>query len=242
MSPSGESSKKIIPLMIEQMLIVGGSRGIGLAAAEHYHPKVKNLICVSRTRSPFGRWIEADLALNSDLDRVSAAFKNQPLDALLYLGGIWEKNAFTADYDFANSSDDEIDRVIAVNLIAPIKLVRRLIPALKRAANPKVIFIGSLSGLDNQASREVANSASKFGLRGASQALQIELKKTAIGFTLINPGNIATPEVLNDIASETFPSQIPIPLSDLIALIDCALSLSADSYLPEINLAQTKTG
>ncbi|NJL22922.1 MAG: SDR family oxidoreductase [Leptolyngbyaceae cyanobacterium SM1_3_5] len=224
------------------MLIVGGSRGIGLAVAEHYHTKVENLICVSRTRSPFGNWIEADVAINADLDRVCAAFENRSLDALLYLGGIWEKNAFTADYDFANSSDDEIDRVIAVNLIAPIKFVKRLIPALERSPNPKVIFIGSLSGLDHQASREVANSASKFGLRGAAQALAIELRQTAIGFTVINPGNIATPEVLNDIASETFPSQIPIPLSDLIAVIDCSLSLSADSYLPEVNLAQTKTG
>lgn len=224
------------------MLIMGGSRGIGLAVAEHYHANVKNLICVSRTRSPFGHWIEADVAINADLDRVCAAFENQSLDALLYLGGIWEKNAFTADYDFANSSDDEIDRIIAVNLIAPIKLVKRLIPSLVRSPNPKVIFIGSLSGLDHQASREVANSASKFGLRGAVQALSIELKKTAIGLTVINPGNIATPEVLNDIASEAFPSQVAIPLSDLIAVIDCSLSLSADSYLPEVNLAQTKTG
>ncbi|MEP0959623.1 SDR family oxidoreductase [Leptolyngbya sp. FACHB-1515] len=224
------------------MLLVGGSRGIGLAVAEHYHTKVKNLICVSRTRSPFGHWIEADVAVNADLDRIGAASENQSLDALLYLGGIWEKNAFTADYDFANSSDEEIDRVIAVNLTAPIRLVKRLIASLQRSPNPKVIFIGSLSGLDHQASREVANSASKFGLRGAAQALAIELKRTAIGFTVINPGNIATPEVLNDIASDTFSPQVPIPLSDLIAVIDCSLSLSPDSYLPEVNLAQTKAG
>lgn len=228
--------------MIEQMLIVGGSRGIGLAVAEHYHTRVKNLVCVSRTRSPFGRWIEADVAFNAGIDRVCAEFENQSLDAFLYLGGIWEKNAFTSEYDFASSSDEEIDRVLAVNLIAPIKLTKRLIFSLGRSPNPKVIFIGSLSGLDHQASREVANSASKFGLRGAAQALQIELKKMAIGFTVINPGNIATPEVMNDIASETFASQVPIPLSALIAVIDCSLSLSPNSYLPEVNLAQTKSG
>lgn len=226
--------------MIEHLLIVGGSRGIGLSVAEYYHDKVKTLVCVSRTRSKFGQWIKADVASNLDLDRVCEMFQDQPLDALLYLGGTWEKNAFTADYAFAKSSDDEIDQVIAVNLTAPIKLTKRLIPALKRSRNPKVIFIGSLSGLDNQASREVANTASKFGLRGAAQALRIALRQTEIGFTVINPGNVATPEVLNDIASETFSAQVPIPLSDLIAVIDCALSLSKASYLPEINLAQIK--
>lgn len=228
--------------MLENLLIVGGSRGIGLAVAEHYHNQVKNLVCVSRTRSPFGHWIEADIATNAGIDKVSSAFLNQSLDALLFLGGTWEKNAFTADYNFLNSSDDEIDHVIAVNLIAPIKLTKRLTLALVRSNNPKVILMGALSGLDNQATREVANTASKFGLRGATQALQIELKQTGIGFTVINPGNIATPEVLDDIATEKFSAQVPIPLSDLIAVIDCALKLSRSSYLPEINLAQIKSG
>lgn len=224
--------------MLERMLIVGGSRGIGLAVAEYYHTKVEELICVSRTRSPFGQWIEADIASNAGIDKVGEAFHDRRLDAFLFLGGIWEKGAFTSDYDFSNSSDDEIDQVIAVNLIAPIKLTKRLIPSLQKSDNPKVIVIGSLSGLDNQASREVANTASKFGLRGAVQALQIELKKTEIGFTVLNPGNVATPEVLNDIDSGTFSLQVPIPLSDLISVIDCVLKLSRSSYLPEVNLAQ----
>ncbi|MBD2774743.1 SDR family oxidoreductase [Iningainema sp. BLCCT55] len=226
--------------MIKNMLIIGGSRGIGLAVAEYYHDKVENLVCVSRNPSKFGKWIEADVSEQQGIDKVCAAFDSRPLDALLFLGGTWEKGAFTTDYNFINSSYEEIDRVIAVNLIAPIKLVKGLISSLKKSQVPKVIFIGSLSGLDNQATREVANTASKFGLRGAAQALQIELKNTGISFTVINPGNIATPEVLNDIANSTFSPQVPIPLSDLISVIDCSLKLSQASYMPEINLAQLK--
>lgn len=226
--------------MIKNMLIIGGSRGIGLAVAEYYHDKVENLVCVSRNPSKFGKWIEADVSEQQGIDKVCATFDSRPLDALLFLGGTWEKGAFTTDYNFINSSYEEIDRVIAVNLIAPIKLAKGLIPSLKKSQVPKVIFIGSLSGLDNQATREVANTASKFGLRGAAQALQIELRNTGISFTVINPGNIATPEVLNDIANSTFSPQVPIPLSDLISVIDCSLKLSQASYMPEINLAQLK--
>ncbi|MBF2066726.1 MAG: SDR family oxidoreductase [Calothrix sp. C42_A2020_038] len=227
---------------LENILIVGGSRGIGLAVAEYYHDKVENLICVSRNRSKFGKWIEADISKQEGIDKVCIAFENSPLDALLFLGGTWEKGAFTSDYNFINSSYEEIDYVIAVNLIAPIKLTKALIPSLKKSKVPKVIFIGSLSGLDNQASREVANTASKFGLRGAAQALQIELSNTGIGFTVINPGNVATPEVLNDIASSTFSPQVPIPLNDLISVIDCSLKLSQASYISEINLVQLNFG
>ncbi len=222
------------------MLIVGGSRGIGLAVAQHYHTRIKNLVCVSRTPSLFGQWLEADIATVAGIDKIGRTFENKTLDALLFLGGTWERAAFTSDYNFAASKDDEIDYVIAVNLIAPVKLTKKLLSPLRNSDNPKVIFIGSLSGLDNQASREVANSASKFGLRGAAQALQLELKDTGIGFTVINPGNVATPEVLEDIATQTFSPQVPIPLKDLIAVIDCALALSPHSYLSEINIAQIK--
>lgn len=108
--------------MAENILIVGGSRGIGLAVAEYYHDKVDNLVCVSRNPSKFGKWIEADISKPEGIDKVCAAFDSSSLDALLFLGGTWEKGAFTSDYNFINSSYEEIDHVIAVNLIAPIKL------------------------------------------------------------------------------------------------------------------------
>jgi 3-oxoacyl-[acyl-carrier protein] reductase len=228
-------------MFIENMLLIGGSRGIGLAVAEYYQDKVTNLVCVSRNSSKFGKWVKADISEQEGIDKVCAVFNDRSLDALLFLGGTWEKGAFTTDYNFSNSSYDEIDHVIAVNLIAPIKLVKGLIPSFKKSKFPKIILIGSLSGLDHQASREVANTASKFGLRGAAQALQIELSNTGISVTVINPGNVATPEVLNDIADSTFSPQIPIPLSDLISVIDCSLKLSQASYIPEINLAQLKS-
>jgi NAD(P)-dependent dehydrogenase (short-subunit alcohol dehydrogenase family) len=70
---------------------------------------------------------------------------------------------------------------------------------LRQAQNPKIIFMGALSGLDNFPAPEVANSASKFGLRGVVHALREELRKDRIAVTIINPGNIATPEVLDDL-------------------------------------------
>jgi 3-oxoacyl-[acyl-carrier protein] reductase len=82
------------------------------------------------------------------------------------MGGTWETHAFTSQYRFEDCSDADIAQVIAVNLVAPIRLVKALLPALRRSENPKIIFMGALSGRDNFPGREVANSASKFGLRG----------------------------------------------------------------------------
>lgn len=216
--------------------MVGASRGIGAAVAHHIEPRTRKLLTVSRTPSSCGQWIQADISAKSGIERVQSAVADSHLDALLYMGGIWEKQAFTPQYSFEKCSDQDLENVIAVNLIAPIRLVKALLPALRQAANPKIIFMGALSGLDNFPAREVANSASKFGLRGVVHALREELRPDRIAVTIINPGNIATPEVIEDLKQSGYRETDAIPLSDLLSIIDCVLSLSSSSCIKEIQL------
>ncbi|MGY6547848.1 MAG: SDR family NAD(P)-dependent oxidoreductase [Roseinatronobacter sp.] len=224
--------------MFRTILIVGASRGIGAAAARHFGPRTRRLIAVSRTPAVAGEWLSADLATDAGLDKVTKAVGDGPLDALLYLGGTWEQGAFTESYRFLASPTQEIRTVIAVNLIAPILLCRTLAPALRRAPNPRIVLIGALSGRDGGATPEVANTASKFGLRGAAQALSLSLHPMGIGVTVINPGNVATPEVECDIAEGRLDAQVPIPVADLLATLDHVLALGPHTVPAEIDLAQ----
>ena len=231
-------------MAFETVLVAGASRGIGLAVAEHLQARCDaqravsdhRILTVSRTPTPVGDWIQADLSELSGVTTVAEAVGDAPLDALLYMGGTWETHAFTTQYRFEDCSDDDIARVIAVNLVAPIRLVKALLPALRRSQSPKIIFMGSLSGRDNFSGREVANSASKFGLRGVVHALREELRTQQISVTVINPGNVGTPEVLADLAAENLTGGEAIPLSDLLAIIDCVLSLSRATCIKEIDV------
>lgn len=218
------------------IVVAGASRGIGLAVAEHLTPKSQRLLAVSRTPSTFGEWVRADLSDLAGVQTVHQAIANDVLDALLYMGGTWETNAFTSSYNFETCSDEDMARVIAVNLLAPLRLVQILLPALRRSQNPKIVFMGALSGRDNFPAREVANSASKFGLRGAVHALREELRSQQIGVTVINPGNVGTPEVLADLATDRLLGGEAIPLKDLISIIDCILSLSRATCIKEIDV------
>lgn len=106
-------------------------------------------------------------------------------------------------------------------LVKPIRLVKALLPALRRSNNPKIIFIGTLSIRDNLLGREVANSASKFVLRGVVHSLREELRAQQIGVTVINPGNVGTPEVLVDLAAGNLTCGEAIALGDLLRILDC---------------------
>jgi 3-oxoacyl-[acyl-carrier protein] reductase len=216
------------------VLVAGASRGIGLAVAKHLAPRTQRLLSVSRSPAPHGEWIAADLSTLAGLETVTNAVSE--LDALLYMGGTWETHAFTSEYDFETCSDEDIVNVIAVNLIAPIRLVKALLPALRRSPNPKIIFMGALSGKDNFSGREVANSASKFGLRGVVHSLREELRSQQIGVTVINPGNVGTPEVLADLAAAGLLEGHALPLNDLMIIIDCVLALSQATCIKEVDL------
>lgn len=222
--------------MTLRILVAGASRGIGLAVAEHLASQCDRLLTVSRSAASTGEWIQADLSDLAGVETVVEVLGDDRLDALLYMGGTWETHAFTSDYRFEDCSDADIAQVIAVNLVAPIRLVKALLPALRRSENPKIIFMGALSGRDNFPGREVANSASKFGLRGVVHSLREELRSQQIGVTVINPGNVGTPEVLADLAAANQAIGEAIPLADLLRIIDCILSLSRATCIKEIDL------
>jgi 3-oxoacyl-[acyl-carrier protein] reductase len=223
-------------MSFKTLLVAGASRGIGLAVAEHLAPQCDRLLTVSRTAAPIGEWIQADLSNLTGVEIVLEAIGGDHLDALLYMGGTWETYAFTSQYCFEDCSDADIAQVIAVNLMAPIRLVKALLPALRRSDNPKIIFMGALSGRDNFPGREVANSASKFGLRGVVHSLREELRSQQISVTVINPGNVGTPEVLADLAADNLLCGEAIPLADLLSIIDCILSLSRATCIKEIDV------
>ncbi|OKH17862.1 SDR family oxidoreductase [[Limnothrix rosea] IAM M-220] len=219
-------------------LVVGASRGIGAEVAKHFVATGHRVIGVSRTPAIAGEWLKADVSTPEGIEKIIQSVTSETIDALLYMGGTWEAGAFTDAFEITRSPYAETRRVIDVNTIAPIEITKGLMETLQRSSNPKAIFIGALSGFDNGATKEVANTASKFGLRGAVQSLRVAYRGYGVGFSVINPGNVATAEVLDDIQSGRFAAQTPIPMADLIQTIEWILQLSRDVDVSEVNLRQ----
>lgn len=86
----------------------------------------------------------------------------------------------------ARTSDAELERLMATNVIAPAALIRELLPLLHKAAPSRVVNVGSMFG-DIAYPLFGAYSASKFGLRGLSMALRRELKEFGVGITYAAP-------------------------------------------------------
>jgi len=106
----------------EHLIVVGASRGVGAAVSEHLISRTNRLITVSRSASPVGEWVKADISTKKGIEFVRDAVGDCLLDGLLFMGGTWESKAFTKDYSFEKCSDEDIENVLLVNLLVLLVL------------------------------------------------------------------------------------------------------------------------
>lgn len=103
----------------------------------------------------------------------------------------------------------EWDRILAVNLHAPVRLTRRLLPLLIDQPRSHIVNLASICGLV-AGPRLTAYSTSKFGLVGFSEALRGEFSRHGLGVTVICPGPVRT-RMLTDTHSASNHGKIPAP-------------------------------
>jgi short-subunit dehydrogenase len=101
----------------------------------------------------------------------------------------------------ADAEDARIESVLATNLIAPIQLARALLPQLIGMPQARILNVGSALGRLGVPGFSIY-CASKFGLRGFTEALRRELSGTKVRVQYIAPRTTRTP--FNDARVDAF--------------------------------------
>ncbi len=92
---------------------------------------------------------------------------------------------------FLRTTDDDWQRLLAVNFLGPLRLTRALLPAMIAARSGHVVMVASLAGLVG-APGLVAYGATKFALVGLTEALRLEIEEAGVALTLVCPGFVRT--------------------------------------------------
>ncbi len=175
------------------VLVTGASSGIGRAVARNLLQQGHHVIGVSRDSGKFIRQQDNFTPLQLDLSQLNElpqkireleqAFPE--IDAVVFCAG---RGQFGSMEEFSYT---QIENLMALNFTSQAFLVKALLPALKRKEHSDLIFIGSEAAL--KGSRKGAlYCASKFALRGFTQALREECGKSKVRVCLINPGMVKT--------------------------------------------------
>src|SRR4051812_50011784 len=80
---------------------------------------------------------------------------------------------------------------MAVNFRSVVRLTHALLPVLKGHPGAHLVNVSSVFGIVAPAG-QAAYSASKFAVRGFSEALRHELAENGVGVTVVHPGGIKT--------------------------------------------------
>jgi 3-oxoacyl-[acyl-carrier protein] reductase len=85
----------------------------------------------------------------------------------------------------------QCDEIMSVNLLAPIQLVRELLPLMAAQEEAHIVNVCSIFGLTTLR-KGAAYQASKFGLTGFTAALRAEYNRPEFGVTALCPGFVRT--------------------------------------------------
>lgn len=90
---------------------------------------------------------------------------------------------------FEELTPEGITRVLHVNLEAPIRATRAMLPGMLERGEGHFVYVSSLAG-KTPSPRSAMYAATKFGLRGFALALRQDLRGTGVGASLVLPGFI----------------------------------------------------
>ena len=96
---------------------------------------------------------------------------------------------------FSDETEDAIEKLWRINVLVPMQLTRALLPQMTKRGSGRIVNLGSIFGSIGFACF-ATYSASKFAMRGFSEALRRELEGTGVGVTYVAPRYTKTP--LND--------------------------------------------
>lgn len=154
-------------------LITGGSRGIGQATAKVFSDHGYEVILPSRQ--------EMDLLDGDSVDRFIERYLTESIDTIVNNAGINEI------VFLENSSDFQLEQMIMTDLISPIRLLRGLIPQLRKSPAGRIVNVGSVWAVVSKEGRSIY-SAAKSGLHGITNALAIELSNDEVLVNTVCPG------------------------------------------------------
>ena len=175
--------------MSRVVLITGGSKGIGLACAQHFAKLGDKVAITYNSTKPTGDFFAVKCDVTSQ-EQVDAAFaeveaKLGPVQVLVSNAGI------TKDLLLLRMNEIDFASVVDANLTGAFRVCKRATQSMLRARSGRIILMSSVVGLLGSAGQ--ANyAASKAGLIGFARSLARELGSRTITVNVVAPGPVET--------------------------------------------------
>ena len=181
-------------------LVVGASEGLGAAFASQLAARGMQLVLVARRGHLLAqlqeqltaeyqvevRCVVGDLADPAVVETLADAVAELELGIIIY------NAAHTAVGPFTEAPEEEIERVVDVNVRGPLRVLRTLVPAMCSRGRGAVVLMSSLSGLQGTPYISVYAASKAFNMILA-EGLWYELRSHGVEVVACCAGAMRTP-------------------------------------------------
>ena len=178
-------------------LVTGASSGIGAATVRRLRTEGLEVHAAGRDAGRL-KALSAETGCRvhaldlSDLDALTALAKSAEFDVLVNNAGQSRRGTML------DTTSEDIDTLIDVNLRAVLHLTRLIVPGIARRDRGHIVNISSIAGHyafgENATTfnSSVAYHATKAGIHSLTQQLRVDLYGTRVRVTEVSPGRVAT--------------------------------------------------
>ncbi|MCY4630388.1 MAG: SDR family NAD(P)-dependent oxidoreductase [bacterium] len=181
-------------------LVAGASEGLGAAFASQLAARGMHLVLVARRGHLLAqleeqftteyqvevRCVVGDLADPTFAETLAGAVAGLELGIVIY------NAAYTAVGPFTEAPEEEIEQVVDVNVLGPLRVLRALVPAMCARGRGAVVLMSSLSGLQGTPFISVYAASKAFNMILA-EGLWYELRAHGVEVVACCAGAMSTP-------------------------------------------------
>lgn len=199
-------------MKFSNVLITGGSSGIGLDLAKAYVKQGANVILLARNQNRLDEAVKECNALCLSVAQKVMAFsvdvsdsealnllvsdikdKVGTLDLIILSAGIVQS------VKFMEQSEQDFNDIMYTNVVGSRTVAKAFLPDMIKQGKGQLCFVSSLGGLISTFGYS-AYSASKFAVVGMAGALRQELYSSGVGVSVLCPPEVDTPMVAEEAA------------------------------------------
>lgn len=229
------------------VLITGASKGIGEAVAVKFAQQGAKIALVARSQDKLEDTAEAckkagapevnvvpcDMTSSKSIDEMAKTLldRHKCMDVLVNSAGIFPMEGQTP----LEGDPDEWEQNIQINLTGPMRLTRRLTPAMAEKGEGYHINISSSAG-KHPSPKQCAYSAAKWGMTGFALSSAKALKEHGIRVMTIFPSVVDTDLARTRMEKEDLNPDNMIKPEDVCELVLLPFKVSANAVPQEVVL------
>jgi 3-oxoacyl-[acyl-carrier protein] reductase len=236
------------PLVDKVALVTGASRGIGRSVAIALAKENATVVAAARDMEMLqetcriieeagGQALVSTVELSDEnsirelMETVTEKFGR--LDVLINNAGI------TLSSSLEETTTDDWDRLMAVNVRGAFILCREAMGLLRQAQPGVIVNISSVVGVKGYA-KQIAYTASKHAMRGMSIAMAEELKESNVRVHVICPGGVDT-EMVSRVRPDINKDELIQP-KEIAELVLYLVSHTGNAIVDEIRVRRATSG